>query len=348
MSTPLVLPRPGTTIPPHPPIPAPSESSFTATFPTHLPQAQYLHLPAGKAAYYTFPPTSAAPAPHTPHPGPARVLLIHGIQTPALGLLALTTALRNKFPACHFALLDLWGHGLSETPVAPHEGPLFWGLVDAVVARLGWKGVDGDAEGEGEGVAIVGFSFGAVVSMGYLASAYCSPAEGGEAGTRVHSFALVAPAGLVRRAWFTDEQRVWLSRECARSDEAKAAEFVVSTLEGGALVVPPDWQERVGRGEVVAEALREWQMKNHPGHAASVVAVYRDAEVLDNDELFVKAKATNIPSLVVLGADDDLSTEKEIVDFGFDVKVVPQAGHSVVRDKAEEVAEHIERFWKGL
>jgi pimeloyl-ACP methyl ester carboxylesterase len=236
-------------------------------------------------------------------------------------------------------LLDLWGHGLSDTPVLPHEGALFHRLIDNLLAHLGWLA---DGGGGGGGVGIVGFSFGAVLTMGYLAS--LDPERRGA----IQSYALVAPAGLVRKSWFTPAQRAYLSLECAPEDEAKAAAWVESVLEGGERRVPEDWQDRVSRGQIVAEALREWQVKHHAGHPASVTAIFRDGEVTDNDELFVRAKETGVPSLVVLGADDDLSTEKEIRDFGFDVRVVKEAGHGVVRDRAGEVAECIAEFWRGL
>ena len=256
-------------------------------------------------------------------------------------MLPLTRALQSKFPSTHFALLDLWGHGLSDTPVLPHEGALFHTLIDAVLDALRWKGE--------EGVGIVGFSFGAVLTMGYLTSQHHyaqATHQGEEKGVR--SFVLVAPAGLLKKSWFSPEQQTWLSTSCPPEDEGKAADWVVSTLEGGDLVVPEDWQERVQRGEVCAQAVKDWQIKQHSGHKASVIGVFRDGGVIDNGELFVRAKAKGIPSVVVLGADDDLSTEEEISGFGFDVKVVSDAGHSVVRDRAEEVAEHIAEFWRGL
>ncbi|KAL1609397.1 hypothetical protein SLS59_001763 [Nothophoma quercina] len=165
---------------------------------------------------------------------------------------------------------------------------------------------------------------------------------------RVKSYALVAPAGLVRKAWFTEEQRGWLGAGCKLQDEEKAAEWVESVLEGGERKVPLDWRASVADGRVVAEALREWQVENHAGHSVTVTAVFRDGGVTDNDELFVRAKGTGVPSLVVLGADDDLSTEEEIRGFGFDVRVVPQAGHGVVREKAGDVAGHIAEFWNRL
>lgn len=40
---------------------------------------------------------------------------------------------------------------------------------------------------------------------------------------------------------------------------------------GGQLNIPADWKQRVEKGEVVAEAVREWQIREHPGHVASVV-----------------------------------------------------------------------------
>lgn len=339
MSEPLVLPRPGSTFSPQDPIPGPSEEAFTSTFGALLPPAQYLTTSIGKAAYYTFP--ASTPSPITPDSKvPSKVLLIHGVQTPALGLVPLVTALRSRFPATSFATLDLWGHGLSSTPVLPHSGALFHGLIDGVLRELGWKGKPG--------VGVVGYSFGAVLSMGYLTSSVCLTSSSTPGSKPVDSLVLIAPAGLLRSSWFSPQQQKWLSIQCAEHDEHKAAEFVVDTLEGGPLVVPQDWQDRVNRGEVVAQAVKDWQMKTHRGHAASVVGVFRDGGVIDNDELFVKAKASGIPSLVVLGAEDGMSTEEEIKRFGFDVQVVPGAGHAVVRENAVEVAEHISRFWKGL
>ncbi|KAF3001997.1 hypothetical protein E8E13_008080 [Curvularia kusanoi] len=344
MAEPLVLPRPGKPYASQPPIPAPSEAAFTATFGTLLPAAQYLSTNHGRAAYYQFPAqTSGSPSTDSPSSPsssdhvPKRVLLIHGVQTPALGLVPLVKALRARFPLTSFALVDLWGHGLSETPVAPHEGSLFHGLVDGVLGVLGWKGE--------EGVGIVGFSFGAVVSMGYLSSPlYRQWAQGGEG---VRCCVLVAPAGLLRKEWFKPEEWTLLSQACSPEDEGKAAKFVVSALEGGELVVPGDWKDIVAGGSVCAQAVKQWQLDNHKGHEASVVGIFRDGEVLENDALFVKMRETGMRSLMVLGSEDGLSSEEEVRAFGFDVKVVQGAGHGVVRENAEEVAEYIAEFWRA-
>lgn len=320
----LVIPRPGETpSSSKTPIPGPSEAAFTETFGSLLPPAKYLKTINGKAAYYELPPTSPINNSQTPD----RVLFVHGIQTPALGMLPLAGALKASFPHAHLVLIDLWGHGLSDTPIAPHEPSLFHQLLDSLLDELKWSSAH-----------LVGFSFGGALTVGYVAS---RP-------SRVQSFTLVAPAGLIRSADLTAEGQGYLRG----GDEVAVRNWVLQYLDGGngaGAVVPTDWKERVGRGEVVAQAVREWQMREHAGHTASIVAVFRDGGVLDNDATFVEAVATGIPSLVVLGELDDVCNEDELRELGFeDVFVVPQVGHGVVREKVLEVTKFIGDFWAKL
>lgn len=319
----IIIPRPGTSLSTRrPPIPAPSEEAFTRTFGTLLPAAQYLQTDNGKAAYYEIPPSTSAGSRTTPD----RVLFIHGVQTPALGMLPLARALHSSFPQAHFVIIDLWGHGLSDTPLAPHEPSLFHGLLDKLLDHLHWPSAH-----------LVGYSFGGALTIGYVAS---RP-------SRVQSFTIVAPAGLIPSSGFSSEERSHLSRECA--DEDAARKWVLEFLEGGELVVPSDWKDRVARGEVVAEAVREWQMREHTGHTASVIAVLRDGGVMDNDAEFVKAAKTGIPALAVLGGNDDLCSKEQSNELGLtNVAVVPEAGHAVVRERVPEVAGLIGEFWTGL
>ncbi|KAM0210844.1 hypothetical protein ACHAQI_005566 [Fusarium lateritium] len=317
----LVLPRPGTS---HgssqEPISGPSEAVFIETFGPLLPTAKYLSTPQGKAAYYEILPSS--PSQGTPEPD--RVLLVHGVQTPALGMLPLARALEKSFPQAHLVLIDLWGHGLSDTPVLPHEPALFHQLIDDLLDHLNWSTAH-----------IIGFSFGGATTASYVAS---RP-------PRVKSFALVAPAGLLRSSNFTTEDMSHL-----RGDDATAArKWVLDFLEGGELVVPADWKQRVAKGEIVAEAVREWQMREHPGHFASVVGIVRDGGVMDSHAQFVKAAQTGIPSVAVLGQLDDLCSKEQLAEVGFsNVFVVPQAGHGVVRDKVQDVAGLVTEFWTKL
>lgn len=318
-----VLPRPGAApSSPEEPIQGPGEASFTSTFGTLLPQARYVKTADGKAAYYEFSPSSFGNS----SPTPDRVLFIHGVQTPALGMLPLARALQTSFPHSHLVLLDLWGHGLSDTPVRPHTAGLFHQLLDSLLDHLEWPSAH-----------LVGFSFGGSLTVGYTASRQ----------QRVSSFTLVAPAGLIPSADFAPEERALLGTNC--DDEAAARKWVLEFLEGGQLVVPSDWKETVDRGEVVAEAVREWQMREHPGHAASVVGIVRDGGVMDNDAEFVKAVKTGVPSLVVLGAQDSLCSKAQLNELGFkSVIVVPEAGHGVVRERVPEVAGAISDFWTKL
>lgn len=322
-STQLVLPRPGAARgTSSPPIPAPTEATFTDAFGKLLPPAHFFTTSRGKAAYYELAPTSNAPS-----KSPDRVLFLHGVQTPALGMFPLASALHAAFPQAHCVLMDWWGHGLSETPIVPHEDTLFHDQVDALLDHLGWPSAH-----------FVSYSFGSAATISYVAK------RGRE---RVKSMALVAPAGLLRSADWTDLQRSYIKGGSGIEDEAR--KWILQFLEGGDLVVPTDWKERVARGEVVAEAIREWQMRVHPGHTASVVGVFRDAGVFDRHADFAKAAGTGVQSIFVLGGLDDLCSTSDLEQVGFrNVKVVPEVGHGVVRDRAPEVARFIGEFWKQV
>ncbi|KAF5648960.1 dihydrolipoyllysine-residue acetyltransferase component of acetoin cleaving system [Fusarium sp. NRRL 52700] len=316
----LVLPRPGASFKPQPPVAGPKESAFVETFGALLPAAQFLQTPRGKAAYYEITPSSS----NNGTTNIDKVLFIHGVQTPALGMLPLARALEKSFPASHMVLVDLWGHGLSDTPVAPHEASLFHELIDNLVDHLDWSSAH-----------LVGFSFGGAITVSYVAS---RP-------SRVKSFTLVAPAGLLQLSMFTPEEQA-----CIQGDDyAAAKKCVLNILEGGELIVPEDWKQRVAKGEVVAEAVREWQMLEHPGHSASVVSIFRDGGVMGSHTLFDEAAKKGIPSLAVLGELDGLCSKDQLNKHGFEnVFVVPQAVHSVVRDQAGDVAKLIGDFWMKL
>ncbi|KAF5566240.1 dihydrolipoyllysine-residue acetyltransferase component of acetoin cleaving system [Fusarium napiforme] len=316
----LVLPRPGASYESEPPVAGPTESAFVETFGALLPAAQFLQTPRGKAAYYEIKPSISSDG----NAKIDKVLFIHGVQTPALGMLPLARALEKSFPAAHLVLIDLWGHGLSDTPVVPHEASLFHELIENLLDHLNWQSVH-----------LVGFSFGGATTVSYVAS---RP-------SRVKSFTLVAPAGLLEMSMFTPEEQSCLQ---GHGDDV-AKKCVLNILEGGDLVVPADWKQRVANGEVVAEAVREWQMREHPGHTASVVAIFRDGGVMGSHAHFDEAAKAGIPSLAVLGELDGLCSKDQLNTHGFDnVFVVPKAVHSVVRDRAEDVAKLVGDFWKTL
>ncbi|KAJ5673408.1 hypothetical protein N7507_002535 [Penicillium longicatenatum] len=318
----LVLPRPGTQRANDTQvIKAPSEMAFTTTFGSLLPKASYLKTPNGVAAYYSLSPSSISNSSKV-----SRVLFIHGVQTPAIGLQPLATTLSARFPSAHCVLVDLWGHGLTDTPILPHTPELFHDLLLALMQRLEWN----DAH-------LVGYSFGGSTTASFVAK----HAE------RVSSMVLVAPAGLVRSAQFDEVQQGYLRG--GEGVEELAREWITEWLEGGELVVPQDWKERVARGEIVAEAVRDWEVRVHEGHMASVVGIVRDGGVLDKNAAFIEAAGTDTPSLCILGELDDLCSVQDLTDVGMkNVAVVPQVGHGVVRQKVPEVAGFIEKFWCQL
>lgn len=322
----IVLPRPGDAQPSDglQPIRAPSEATFVATFGNLLPQASYLQTPNGKAAYYELPASSPAPQ-ETSNPI-SRVLFVHGVQTSAIGLQPLASALSSRFPHAQCVLIDLWGHGLTDTPIVPHEPGLFHALLDALMVQLGWD----DAH-------LIGYSFGGSTTATFAV----------DYPERVASMVLIAPAGLLYASEFDEVQNSYLRGGEGLEELARA--WIFEFLEGGQLVVPSDWRERVGRGEVVAEAVREWELKEHKGHAASVVAIFRDGGVLDKDAEFVQAAKSGIPNLTILGELDDVCSVEKLERVGMrNIAVVPQVGHGVVREEVQDVAQLIENFWKAL
>lgn len=319
---PLVIPRPNEPpCKPRPTISAPPESSFTSTFGHLLPAASFLTTPHGQIAYYSLPPLK--PSSSTSSTPPTRVLLIHGIQTPALGLLPLARSLRAQFPHTHFTLFDLYGHGLSSTPYVPHVPALFHEAIDLLLDELSWPSAH-----------LIGYSFGGVTAAGYAAS---RP-------EKVDSLALVAPAGLYRASDFGPDAEAHLRGD----DEDAATDWVLNLLNGGPLVVPADWRDRVREGEVVAAAVKQWEVREHKGHVASVVAIFRDGGVMDSHETLRRAATTGVRRLVVLGESDDVGTEKDFADVGFEgAKTIEGVGHEVVRERASDVARLIGDFWRG-
>jgi pimeloyl-ACP methyl ester carboxylesterase len=299
----------------------PSEDIFTETFGQLLPPAKYLSTAYGRIAYYTYSPTTQA---SQSTKSPSRVLFLHGVQTPALGLQPLANALHASFPAAEFVLVDLWGHGLSSTPVAAHTPSLFHYLIDSVLEALEWGSCN-----------LVGYSFGGSTAVSYIASAK-------ERAKRIESVALIAPAGL----WKPDSLD---EIELCSPDFSIAKGHVLDLLEGGPLIVPSDWATRIGRGEIVAEKIREWQMQIHAGHTASVIGIVRDGGIMGQEEVFRAAVETEIPIIAVLGEKDDVVYEKDLKAVGMrNVVVIEGVGHGVVRQEVGEVAKHIVSFWRGL
>ncbi|KAK0387363.1 hypothetical protein NLU13_5676 [Sarocladium strictum] len=318
----IAIPRPGAAAAetPQPPIPAPSEEAFTTEFGRLLPPARFLTTKHGKAAYYEMPPSQARGDGNNI---PERVLFVHGVQTPALGMLPLAHALRPSFPQSHFVLVDLWGHGLSDAVREPHEPGLFHSLIDSLLDELKWPSVH-----------LIGFSFGGALAVGYTLART----------SRVSTLTLVAPAGLIPYASLSEDDRAKKDGD----DEDAGQRWSARWLDGGDLVVPEDWKEKVAKGEIVAPAVKKWQMVEHRGHPATVRAVVRDGGIFDVDSQanFKAVVNAGVPYYGIVGELDGVCSDDDLKKVGFEhFSVVQGVGHEVVRARADEVAALITDFW---
>ena len=215
-------------------IAAPSYESFTSRFGRAFPKPRFVESDFGTIAVYDLPP----PSEHSKRP----VLIIHGLNTPALGMWPLAKELQSLDPDAHVVLFDLWGHGLSSTPLVAHTQQIFFIQIYQVLSFMRWPSAH-----------IVGYSFGALAAMRFAVQNRWTASP----------VALLGPAGLLRMEDFSPEMQELLHDSKGRAAEARNS--VLEWLEGGPLVVPKDCQERVNNGEVVAEALREWELQEHSG-----------------------------------------------------------------------------------
>ena len=312
-------------------IAAPSLATFTAHFGIAYPTPTFVNSSLGSTAVYTLPAVPSNPT------TPARkVLIIHGINTPALGMLSLAQQLQHAQPTAHIVLYDLWGHGLSDSPQLPHAAELFEQQILLVLDYLGWKVKEVD---------VLAYSFGATV---LVQSAVKHP----ETWSALRSVVLIAPSGLLPSAWFTQEVERVLALPDGSEQEPEVQGVILDWLEGGELVVPEDWRERCAKGEVVPEALKSWELREHQGYRRSVVSMIRHGGVRGQEEVFREfAGLYKGKVLGVLGELDDVCREEQLRDLGLEnVMVVRNASHDLCRKRKEQVAEVAEavlEFWKA-
>lgn len=299
-------------------IPGPSHDSFTTKFGHAFPEPTCLKSEYGYTAVYDLPAPSSRPT----HP----VLLIHGLNTPALGMYPLALELQALDPNAHVALFDFWGHGLSSTPLVPHTAAIFHFQILQVLSHMQWTSAH-----------LIGFSFGGATLVSFASQ---NPRA-------VLSVALIAPAGLMRREDLDQRMQELLINSTGHEEEA--IDTTLSWLEGGPLVLPSDWHSRMTSGQIVAEALRDWELREHHGYRHSVLSMVREGGIFGGDEGFRDfAKGFQGKNVVVLGAEDDVCGKEQLVELGFeDVVVVQEAGHGVVRSHAGTVAEEVYRLWQG-
>ena len=296
-------------------IAAPSYASFTSRFGYAFPKPYFLESDLGTTALYELPPPSGQ--------SKRLVLIIHGVNTPALGMWPLAKELQALDKDAHIILFDIWGHGLSSTPLVAHTPQIFHFQIFQVLGFMQWTRVH-----------IVGYSFGASTAITFS----------------VHnpwtalSVAILAPAGLLCKEDFSKQLKELLNNSNGR--ETEAIDCVLLYLEGGPLVVPMDWKERVNSGEVIAEAFREWELQEHLGYPHSVLSMFRDGGAYGCEDYFRKFAQLSLKKIAVVGELDTVCSKSQLVDLGFcDVEMVEKADHAIVRSARGEVAGIVHRFW---
>lgn len=296
-------------------IPSPGYASFTAHFGTAFPKPQFLESDLGTTAVYDLPPPSGQ--------SKRQVIIIHGLNTPAHGMLPLARELQALDANAYIVLFDLWGHGLSSTPLVAHTLQIVHHQVFQVLGFMQWTKAH-----------IVGFSFGGSTAVTF---ALYNP-------WIASSVTMLAPGGLLPKEAFSERMQELLDDSKGRDNEA--IDCVLSFLEGGPLVVPTDWQERMQAGQVVPEALRKWELEEHQGYPHSVLSLFRDGGVYGNEDAFGKFAKLPVRKIAVIAELDDVVNKSQLVDLGFDhVEIIEKADHSVVRTHAREVAQIVYQFW---
>lgn len=343
ITRPLAIPKPNSKRT----IPAPNRDSFTAHFGHAFPVPHMLTSDLGTTAVYSLPPPASSrggggggAGGHSSSSSPSattrRVLLIHGLNTPALGMLSLARAIQNLDAAgdTHVVLFDLWGHGLSSTPLLAHTPHVFHLQILQVLSFMKWPSAE-----------LVGYSFGACVVVSF---AQHHP-------WTVRSAVLLAPAGLLDQTTFSRRMRELLNNDSSSTtgreeEEQEAAECVLEFLEGGTLQVPVDWKERSRRGEVVAEALKDWELREHQGYRQSVLSMFRDGAAYGCEKLFENfAQCPSFQKLAVVAELDPVCNKEKLAGLGIEnVEVVEKQGHAFVRTASDQVASIIHRFWLRL
>ena len=299
-------------------IAGPTHDIFTQNFGTAFPKPHYLTSDFGKTAVYDLPPPSTAAT--TRH-----VLLIHGAQTPGLGMLLLARALQKLDPGTHIVLYDFWGHGLSSTPLAPHTPGLFHFQVLQVLAFKGWSKAH-----------IAGYSYGGRILASFAAENPTVPL----------SLALLAPAGLMDED-LLDKKLLGALGNTSEAEEDKAAKYVLDWLEGGEIQIPKDSRERIQGGEAVAEELRKFGLDEHKGYRASILSMFREGKIHGSEEVFSKAGALPVKKIGILGELDGVcNRESQLTEVGFaDVRILKGEQHAFVRSNAGAVADILNEFW---
>ncbi|KUJ11916.1 alpha/beta-hydrolase [Mollisia scopiformis] len=306
-------------------IPPPPVSSFDSqfSFAGLLPAGTSLPSSWGTTRYYDFSP--AAP------PTSRRVLIVHGGGTCAIGVAPFARLLTDA--GNHVVIYDLWGHGLSSTPLETHSPALMHAQIMELLLHLGWTKVN-----------LIGFSLGGAIVVSFSAIHQKT----------VESVVGVAPAGLWRkseRSWWDtismDGYGMWGLEWWRRSR-------VMAYINGSKPVVKDGWKEKMIKGEVDTVPIQQWEIAEHKGYEASLTSTWNYVSPFDQHESYAKLNESGIKVLILLGEKDGViepeQSKKELDKMGWkgDVVLVKDATHELIRVQRKEVATLCSEFWGKL
>ncbi|KIW72001.1 hypothetical protein PV04_00225 [Phialophora macrospora] len=334
--------------------------------PDVLPGARDVDTPYGTIRVYEFGPENGR-----------KVLLVHGISTPAIALGGVAHALVDN--GCRVMLFDLFGRGYSDTPGdLAHDIRLFTTQILLVLTSspLSWTG-----HGSGGGFNLIGYSLG-----GGIATTFASYFP-----DLIHSLILFAPAGILRPYHISKTSHIIYSegiipesllqrlvRRRLRSPMAQPLRTSASADEDGTPAV--DATEAVAaevgkvnlesnsravlsksRPHVTVEKTVLYQLDNYPGFVHAFMSSIRYGPIRyqhDRWRIFGEqltrrnnANGTKKKVLIVLGKNDPIIIQKEVEEDASDVLggnvefVSFDAGHEVPVTKGEEVVKAIVEFW---
>lgn len=324
--------------------------------PDVLPGARDVDTPYGSIRVYEFGPEDGR-----------KVILVHGISTPAIALGSVANNLADN--GCRVLLFDLFGRGYSDNPGdVLHDDRLFTTQILLALASspLSWTGT-----GSGK-FSMIGYSFG-----GGIVTSFTSYFP-----DLVDSLILFAPAGLIRPHHISATNRVIYQEGVI--PEPLLQRIIKNRLRTP-LSAPPDEKGKKvdATNAVKAEVNIEYnsqavlskkyphvtvvkavahQVNHHPGFVQAFISSIRYGPVREQHERWRivgrrlsklnKENGTHKKVLIVLGEHDPIIIKDELEEdatdtfFGNVEFVTYDAGHEAPVTKGDQIAKAILDFWK--
>ena len=334
--------------------------------PDCLPGARDVDTPYGSIRVYEFGPSSGR-----------KVLLVHGISTPAIALGGVANTLVDH--GCRVMLFDLFGRGYSDTPGdLPQDIRLFTTQMMLVLASspLSWTGA--------EKFSLIGYSLGGGIAVSFTSyfpdlvddlvlfcpAGLLRPYHISQASHLIYSEGIIPESLLqtvVRRRLRTPMAQP-LKVPATETKKVDAKEIVAAEAPAVAAAhLEPNSQAVLSktRPHITIEKAVHFQLDSYAGFVHAFMSSIRYAPVRDQHPRWrilggrltrhnqsLKPGQQRQKVLIVLGKHDPIIIEKELEEdatatLGLEnVEFVSfEAGHEVPVTRGEEVAKTVLDFW---